>query len=178
MHNKFYAAGIGIYVVYAHSSHTSSSSGGVQPSNSFATAEGYGVSYTRVSIYCCTNTSNTNNGRFVIPTGSEYSNNFGNYGHINYYNHYGCIRLRYYRYYYDYFYPSSYNYDGIHTCKLPDSNGNYLYENFGVYDESWSSKLIKKPVHFCIIIIIMHYRFPVHLPVTTQHWKWFTDSHL
>ena len=131
---------------YAHSSHTSSTSGfqGAQPSNSFLTVIQQHESNTiRVNVLCCSNTSSTlnvNTGSFIIPTGDEYSNNFGSYIHIHR-NNYGCIRLHYHHHPSSQnFYPSHHNYDGIHTCKLPDSNGNYLYENFGIYDQTWDRK--------------------------------------
>ena len=133
-----------MYVATSQYTHTSSSSGGVQPSNTFATTQRY--SSTRVSVFCCSNTTSTNNGLFTIPAGYEYSSNFGSYGRITRYSSYdtyaGCIQLRYYygSYWSSSWYPSHYNYDGIHTCKLPDSNGNDLYENFGIYNPDWSSK--------------------------------------
>ena len=153
-----FCAGIGIYIQGAAESQTRSYSGvqGVQPSNTFATVERNYAS-TRVDVYCCSNATNTNSGRITIPNGYEYGSNFGSYGRITP-SYTGCIQFRYYYndLYYNSWYPSNYNYDGIHTCKLPDSNGNYLYENFGIYNEDWSSKWKKNlicPLHLFNIIV-------------------------
>ena len=135
-------AGIGIYLEKAYSSHTSASrlygevtGGQVQPSNTFASVF-YSSESTRVDLYCCTNTTDTSDGGFRVPTGHEYSGNFGNsqVGRINLDTPYtGCIRLYYYLWRTQGFNPSYYDLDGIHTCVLPDSNGNRLRENFAIH---------------------------------------------
>ena len=128
-----------MYVHTAHSSHTSIvHMEGAQPSNSFATIHTTTGYYTRLSLYCFTNSSSPYVGSFTFPNGAVRTSHVPPaYIYRNYYH--GYITLEYHN-------SSRYSFTlspdavGIHTCTLPDSEGNLLLEHTGIYNAGFNSK--------------------------------------
>ena len=131
-------AGAGIYVYHAISSNTGSSYGrqGSQPNNSYAVVDtGLGSRSTRLEMYCCSNSSSSNTS-FTFPNGYTTSSNYKN-AHIAIESiNSGCFVFHYH-------YNRRYNFTllkGVHTCSIPDSNGNNIDVHIGLYEEGFNSK--------------------------------------
>ena len=144
--------GAGIYVEYATSSSTKVIEGvqGPQPADGYANIDRLrGSSYyyrrsssnTRLDMFCCSNTTSLG-GTLTTPNGYIRTSGYWNAQLYRYHGtdtYAGCIRLTY-------TYSSGYSlylssYSGIHTCIIPDSEGNNLNVNIGIYDETFSSKV-------------------------------------
>ncbi len=123
---------------------------GPQPNNSYAIVDtGYSNinSYTRVSIYCCSNSSYST-GSITLPNSAVTTRNYGNYIKMSrfrgsyYANLYaGCMKLFHYsrvNYYSSsssIYYTLSSSYRGIYTCNILDSNNVNIPLSFGIYGE-------------------------------------------
>ena len=133
-------AGIGIYVSFnhAHSTHTSSNSGGgVQSSNSFATVHTTTGYYTRLSLWCYTNSSSRYVGSFTFPNGAVRTS------HVQpayIYRYYSGLNRLLYRNSSQNSFTLSPDAVGIYTCTRPDSEGNLLQEHIGIYNAGFNSK--------------------------------------
>ena len=133
-------AGIGIDVWHAHSTHIlGPDPRGIQPSNSFAISQNNAGSW-GVRLSCCSNSTNSNVGSFTFPNGVVHSSDYGSWLHgtwviekysdrvrLQYRNSATSGTLR----------PDAI---GIYTCTRPDSEGNLLQENIGLYNEGFNGK--------------------------------------
>ena len=123
-------AGIGISIVIAYSS---SSGERTQPSNSFATVHGNSGLW----LLCCSNSTDLQVGNFTFPDGDVHAAVYDPPVYISYIH--DCIKL-------DYYNGSQHTFTlspdavGIYTCTIPDSEGNLLQENIGIYNVGSNSK--------------------------------------
>ena len=104
-----------MYVHYSIGTGTGSTTG-PQPNNSYAIVDtGRGSQSTRVSVYCCSNSSSSN-GRIVLPDGQSTAgwHWYLRVSRSSSSETYGCIQFYYSYSYNDNFYLSSYS--GIYTC--------------------------------------------------------------
>ena len=135
-------AGAGIYVNYAFSSHVSSSTGlqGAQPSNSFAMVVGHRETLHRRFIMRCLSNSINIHTTLIFPTGETDSEaEVGSFSsNISIRRLTSGIILRY-RHDYGQVLDLG-DYEGVHTCVIPDSEGNILYKHIGIYNQGFSSE--------------------------------------
>ena len=158
----FVLAGAGIYVTTSELLYSSSS----LPNNSIITSSVVpDVSSHQIAFYCCSNsTTSGSTGTFIGLNGYSYSGiiNVERYGSSHSYA--GCMYLYLPgRYYFQNY--SSFNDEGIYTCRMPDSTGRNIDVSIGIYREDYTGKFIElyrsrssaSCVHF-----IFQLRFNIH----------------
>ena len=138
----FHFVGSGIYVQLSYGSAVSGSYGvqGPQPSSSYALVDvGYGISSTRLNMYCCSNTTNPS-ASFTYPDGHVSS---GSYWGSQVQRHTGSSAYAgCYQFYHSYSSSGSYSfgsrgYAGIYACSMSDS---LEVLDIGLYDQGFSSE--------------------------------------
>ena len=134
---KFVLAGAGIYVTTSQLSYTSTS----LPNNSIITSSALqNASSHQFAFYCCSNsTTSGSTGTFIGLDGNSYSGtiNVEHYGSSHSYA--GCMYLYLPgRYYFQNY--SSFNEQGIYTCRMPDSAGRNIDVNVGIYRNDYTSE--------------------------------------
>ena len=132
-------AGVGIYVTTSQLSYSSSS----LPNNSIITSPAVqNVSSHQFAFYCCSNSNTSGStGTFIGLDGNSYSGtiNVERYGSSHSYA--GCMYLYLPgRYYFQNY--SSFNEQGIYTCRMPDSAGRNIDVNVGIYRHGYTSKFL------------------------------------
>ena len=114
-------AGIGMYVQYSEYIN-----GMAVKNNSLIVPTHSSCRYCKLDMYCFSNSSSQSVGYYLFPNGGRV------YSDSNYYRcyveryGYAGVRLRNYRY-------NTPSVWGIYTCQLPDSEGNMLETNIGIY---------------------------------------------
>jgi len=134
--------GAGIFVSYSTGTGVYSSTG-AQPNNSYAMIYN-GITYYnyQFDMYCCSNTTSSS-GSITIPSGHTYSSNYW-YGRIYRYSgsntYAGCVQLQNYYNCYCCRLQLSSSYAGIHTCNIPDDQGNELQVSIAIHNQIFYSK--------------------------------------
>ena len=152
---KFVPTGAGIYVTNSQLSYSSSS----LPNNSIITSPAVqNVSSHQFAFYCCSNSIiSGSTGTFIGLDGNSYSGtiNVEHYGSSHSYA--GCMYLYLPgRYYFQNY--SSFNEQGIYTCRMPDSAGRNIDVSVGLYHDDYTSKFLlsctsrSSAVHFSALI--------------------------
>ena len=129
-YNKYHIqyTGIGIHIATSHSSFTT----GASPNNTYAVIiSQYYYRYSRLDLYCCSNSSLSSVGLLKTPSGYNYSSGSHNSirvaGFQSNSRYTGCIQVTVQSSYFSLREP------GIYTCQLPDSSGHIQEAMFGLY---------------------------------------------
>ena len=137
--NQLYFIGIGIHLTTYDSAFTR----GSNPNNSYAIVSTRSSSsfLTRLSLYCCSNSTASNVGSFLAPGGQSFRHTISRFSSTNSYA--GCISVSittFSRYRQSF----SLSPTGIHTCRIPDSSGRNQEAMLGLYNRegSYSSVII------------------------------------
>ena len=109
---------------------------------SYTGSVSYYSNYTRMSFYCCSNsTISGSTGTLIGLNGNSYSGKFSfqRYGSSNRYA--GCMYIYLYKAHRSY----SQNHldsseEGIYTCRMPDSTGRNIDVSIGIYRHGYTSK--------------------------------------
>ena len=114
-------AGIGIYVQYSQYIN-----GMAVKKNSLIVQKQSSCRYCKVDIYCFSNSSSQSVGYYLFPNGGRVYSDSDYYDYTIQRTGYGGVRMRSYR-------TSTPDIWGMFTCILPDSVGNTLETNIGIY---------------------------------------------
>ena len=110
---------------------------------SYTDSVSYYSRYTRMSFYCCSNSTSGSNGTFIGLNGNSYSGRFSVQRYSSSNSYAGCMYIYLYKAYGSY----SQNYlssseEGIYTCHMPDSAGRNIDVSVGIYRHGYNSKFI------------------------------------
>jgi len=136
-------AGAGMYVSNTQLSYSSSSLHNNSIITSYTGSVYYLSSYTRMSFYCCSNSSTSGStATFIGLNGNSYSGQFGLQRYDSSSSYAGCMYISLYK-----AYRSSQNYlstseEGIYTCRMPDSTGRNTDVSVGIYRHGYTCKFI------------------------------------
>ena len=137
LHTQTHLTGAGIYVTRSQGRGVQSSA---QPNNTYILINSglYYSSNSRVSFYCCSNSTSTRVVSFTFPNGITRSSDWNGIQLRRQYGIYtGCILFTISDY-------GRYNLNsnaGVYTCNIPDDSGRVEHVHFGLYDEDFRSKL-------------------------------------
>ena len=111
------------------------------PNNSIITSNTnyYSNSVTRMSFYCCSNsTTSGSTGTFIGLNGNSYSGTIS----VERYSYYaGCMYISLQKAYNSYYqYTLSSSEEGIYTCRMPDSAGRNVDVSVGIYRHGYPSE--------------------------------------
>ena len=96
---------------------------------------------TRMSFYCCSNSTLGYTGSFIGLNGNSYSGRISVQHYTSSRTTAGCIYIYLNGGYY--FQNSlSYSEQGIYTCRMPDSAGRNIDVNVGIYRDGYASKFL------------------------------------
>ena len=152
---KFVPTGAGIYVTNSQLSYSSSS----LPNNSIITSPAVqNVSSHQFAFYCCSNSNTSGStGTFIGLDGNSYSGTINVEHYSSSHSYAGCMYLYLPgRYYFQNY--SSFNEQGIYTCRMPDSAGRNIDVSVGLYRDDYTSKFLlsctsrSSAVHFSALI--------------------------
>ena len=132
-------AGAGIYVTH------SIEHGGTQaaqPNNTYIVADtGPSSSPTRVSLYCCSNSSTSNIGSFTFPDGITTSSDYSTVSIQQQSGEFaGCVLFQIVAATYISYQLRGSHGPGVISCNVPDANGRVNQVSFGLFDEGYDCK--------------------------------------
>ena len=103
----------------------------------------YYSSYTRMSFYCCSNSTRRSTGTFIGLNGNSYSGIINVERYRSSHSYAGCMYIhltKTYRSYFDNDLSSSE--EGIYTCRMSDSTGRNVDVSVGIYRHGYACKFI------------------------------------